>query len=157
MPRKSSPEILSLAFRATNRQDRQNLTVVKIVLVDRIATKIGNQSDRPLGSPRMRKIRELMILQEEESQASITFQNIKKFYFSMQRNHRKQDPSSNFYKSKVSKLYKGKRHFTTESTSFSELQNQQIPEVKTGLTNPCNNIGRPLSDSRQLTTSFSTQ
>ena len=75
----------------------------------------------------------------------------------MQRNHKKQDSSSNFYKGKVSKLHKGKRHITTESTSFSELQNQQIPEVKTGLTNPCNNIGRPLSDSRQLTTSFSTQ
>ena len=65
MPGKSSPEILSLAFRATNRQDRQNLTVVKLVLVDRKATKIGNQSDQPLGSPRRRKTRELMILQEE--------------------------------------------------------------------------------------------
>ena len=77
MPGKSSPEILSLAFGATNRQDRQNLTVAKLVLVDRKATKIGNQSDRPLGSPRRRKTRELMILQEEESQASITFKNIK--------------------------------------------------------------------------------
>ena len=36
-----------------------------------------------------------------------------------------------------------------------KLQNQQIPEVKPRLTNRCNNIGRPLSDSRQLTTSFS--
>ena len=157
MPGKISPEILSSAFGVTNRQDCQDLTMVKLVLVDRKATKIGNQSDRPLGSPQRRKTRKLMILQEEEIQASITFKNIKIYSRSTQCNHRKQGSSSNFYKSKVSKLYKGKRHITTESTSFSELQNQQIPEVKTGLTNPCNNIGRPLSDSRQLTTSFSTQ
>ena len=156
MPGKSSPEILSSAFGATNRQDRQNLTVVKLVLVDRKATKIGNQSDQPLGSPRKEKNKGVDDTSKEASQASITFKNIK-IYFSMQRNHRKQGSSSNFYKSTVSKLYKGKGHITTESTSFSELQNQQIPEVKTGLANPCNNIGRPLSDSRQLTTSFSTQ
>ena len=108
-----------MAFRATNRQDCQNLTVVKLVLVDRKATKIGNQSDRPLGSPRRRKTRELMILQEEESQASITFKNIK-IYFSMQRNHRKQGSSSNFYKSKVSKLYKGKRYRTHKLFRIAE-------------------------------------
>ena len=156
VPGKSSPEILFLAFGATNRQDRQNLTVVKLVLVDRKATKIGNQSDRPLGSPRRRKNKGIDDTSRRRESSKYHIQKHKNL-FSMQRNHRKPGSSSNFYKSKVSKLYKGKGHITTEPTSFSELQNQQFPKVKTGLTNPCNNIGRPLSDSRQLTTSFSTQ
>ena len=38
-----------------------------------------------------------------------------------------------------------------------ELQNHQTPVVRSGLASHCNNNRRHLSDSRQLTTSFSTQ
>ena len=41
--------------------------------------------------------------------------------------------------------------------SILELQNHQIPKVKTGLANHCNNNWRHLSDSGQSATSFSTQ
>ena len=98
-----------------------------------------------------------MVLQEERNQASITFKNIKLIFVLRSATIENKVPVVTFTKSRVSKLYKGKGHITTEPTSFSGLQNQQIPEVKTGLTNPCNNIGRPLSDSRQLTTSSPTQ
>ena len=53
--------------------------------------------------------------------------------------------------------YKCKGSFTEEFQSILELQNHQIPKVKTGLANHCNNNWRHLSDSGQSATSFSTQ
>ena len=64
---------------------------------------------------------------------------------------------SNLYEVNSSRHYKCKGLFTEEFQSILELQNHQIPKVKTGLANHCNNNWRHLSDSGQLTTSFSTQ
>ena len=64
---------------------------------------------------------------------------------------------SNLYEVNCSRYYKCKVLFTEEFQSILELQNHQIPKVKTGLANHCNNNWRHLSNSRQSTTTFSTQ
>ena len=64
---------------------------------------------------------------------------------------------SNLYEVNSSRHYKCKGLITEEFQSILELQNHQIPKVKTGLANHCNNNWRHLSDSGQSTTSFSTQ
>ena len=64
---------------------------------------------------------------------------------------------SNLYKVNSSRHYKCKGSFTEEFQSILELQNHQIPKVKTGLANHCNNNWRHLSDSGKSATSFSTQ
>ena len=64
---------------------------------------------------------------------------------------------SNLYEVNSSRHYKCKGPFTEEFQSISELQNHQIPKVKTGLANHCNNNWRHLSNSGQSATSFSTQ
>ena len=74
-----------------------------------------------------------------------------------QRNHSITITRSNLYKGSSSRHYECKRIFTEEFQSILELQNHQIPKVKTGLANNCNNNWRHLSDSRQSTTPFSTQ
>ena len=74
-----------------------------------------------------------------------------------QRHHSTTITQSNLYEVNSSRHYKSKGLFTEEFQSILELQNHQIPKVKTGLANHCNNNWRHLSDSRQLTTTFSTQ
>ena len=64
---------------------------------------------------------------------------------------------SNFYEVNSSRHYKCKGLFTEEFQSILELQNHQIPKVKTALANHCNNNWRYLSDSRQSSTTLSTQ
>ena len=64
---------------------------------------------------------------------------------------------SNLYEVNSSRHYKCKGPFTEEFQSILELQNHQIPKVKTGLANHCNNNWRHLSNSGQSATSFSTQ
>ena len=64
---------------------------------------------------------------------------------------------SNLYEVNSSRHYKCKGLFTEEFQSILELQNHQIPKVKIGLANHCNNNWRHLSNSGQSTTSFSTQ
>ena len=71
--------------------------------------------------------------------------------------HSKTTTLSNLYKGNSSRNYECKGLFTEEFHSISELQNHQIPKVKTGLANRCNNNWRHLSDSRQSTISFSAQ
>ena len=61
---------------------------------------------------------------------------------------------SNLYEVNSSRHYKCKGLFTEEFQSILELQNHQIPKVKTGLANHCNNNWRYLSDSRQSSTTF---
>ena len=60
------------------------------------------------------------------------------------------------YEVNSSRHYKCKGLFTKEFQSILELQNHQIPKVKTGLANHCNNNWRRLSNSGQSATSFST-
>ena len=61
---------------------------------------------------------------------------------------------SNLYKGNSSRHYKCKGLFTEEFQSILELQNHQIPKVKTGLANHCNNNWRHPSDSGQSTHSL---
>ena len=74
-----------------------------------------------------------------------------------QRRHSTTITQSNLYKVNSSRYYKCKGLFTEEFQSILELKNHQIPKVKTGLANHCNNNWRHLSNSGQSTTSFSTQ
>ena len=74
-----------------------------------------------------------------------------------QRHHSTTITQSNLYEVNSSRYYKCKGLFTEEFQSILELQNHQIPKVKTGLANHCNNNWRHLSNSGQSTTSFSTQ
>ena len=74
-----------------------------------------------------------------------------------QHHHSTTITQSNLYKVNSSRHYKCKGLFTEEFQSILELQNHQIPKVKTGLANHCNNNWRHLSNSGQSVTSFSTQ
>ena len=74
-----------------------------------------------------------------------------------QRYHSITITQSNLYEGNSSRHYECKGLFTEEFQSILELQNHQNRKVKTGLANHCNNNWRHLSDSRQSTTSFSTQ
>ena len=74
-----------------------------------------------------------------------------------QRHHSTTITQGNLYEVNSSRYYKCKGSFTEEFQSILELQNHQIPKVKTGLANHCNNNWRHLSDSGQSATSFSTQ
>ena len=71
------------------------------------------------------------------------------------RHHSTTITQSNLYEVNSSRHYKCKGLFTEEFQSILELQNHQSPKVKTGLVN--HNNWRYLSDSRQSTTTFSTQ
>ena len=64
---------------------------------------------------------------------------------------------SNLYEVNSSRHYKCKGLVTEEFQSISELQNHQIPKVKTGLANHWNNNWRYLSDSRESSTTSPTQ
>ena len=74
-----------------------------------------------------------------------------------QHHHSTTITQSNLYEVNSSRHYKCKGLFTEEFQSILELQNHQIPKVKTGLANHCNNNWRHLSDSGQSITSLSTQ
>ena len=64
---------------------------------------------------------------------------------------------SNFTKLDLAKSAKVKVQNTVKTFHEFKLQNQQTPVVKSGLAYHCQNNRRNLSDSSQLTTSFSTQ
>ena len=64
---------------------------------------------------------------------------------------------SNFTKLDLAKSVKVKVRNTVKTFHEFKLQNQQTPVVKSGLAYHCQNNKRTLSDSSQLTTSFSTQ
>ena len=64
---------------------------------------------------------------------------------------------SNFIKLDLAKSVKVKVQNTVKTFHELKLQNQQTPVVKSGLAYHCQNNRRFLSDSSQLTTSFSTQ
>ena len=64
---------------------------------------------------------------------------------------------SNFTKLDLAKSAKVKVQNTVKTFDEFKLQNQQSPVVKSGLAYHCQNNRRNLSDSSQLTTSFSTQ
>ena len=78
------------------------------------------------------------------------------FYYT-QHNHSTYKFYSNFTKLDLAKSAKVKVQNTVITFHEFELQNQQTPVVKSGLVYCCQNNRRTLSDSSQLTTSFSTQ
>ena len=78
------------------------------------------------------------------------------FYYT-QHNHSNYKFYSNFTKLDLAKSAKVKVQNTFKTFHKFELQNQQTPVVKSGLAYHCQNNRRTLSDSSQLTTSFSTQ
>ena len=77
------------------------------------------------------------------------------FYYT-QHNHSNYKFYSNFTKLDLAKSAKIKVQNTVKTFHEFELQNQQTPVVKPGLAYHCQNNRRTLSDSSQLTTSFST-
>ena len=74
-----------------------------------------------------------------------------------QHNHSNFKFYSNFTKLDLAKSVKVKVQNTVKTFHEFKLQNQQTPVVKSGLAYHCQNNRRNLSDSSQLTTSFSTQ
>ena len=78
------------------------------------------------------------------------------FYYT-QHNHSNYQFYSNFTKLDLAKSAKVKVQNTVKTSHEFELQNQQNPVVKPGLAYHCQNNRRTLSDSSQLTTSFSTK
>ena len=77
------------------------------------------------------------------------------FYYT-QHNHSNYKFYRNFTKLDLVKSAKVKVQNTVKTFHEFELQNQQTPVVKPGLAYHCQNNRRTLSDSSQLTTSFST-
>ena len=104
-------------------------------------------SDRLLGSPKYKR----SILLLFSTQLKVTLRSNQ-----TQCHHITIITQSNLYEVNSSRHYKCKGLFTEEFQSILELQNHQIPKVKTGLANHCNNNWRHLSNSGQSTTSFST-
>ena len=78
-------------------------------------------------------------------------------FYCTQHNHSNYKFYSNFTKLDLAKSAKVKTQNTVKTFHEFELQNQQTPVVKSGLVYHCQNNRRTLSDSSQLTTSFSTQ
>ena len=78
-------------------------------------------------------------------------------FYCTQHNHSNYKFYSNFTKLDLAKSVKVKVQNTVKTLHEFELQNQQTPVVKSGLAYHCQNNRRTLSDSSQLTTSFSTQ
>ena len=105
-------------------------------------------SDQSLGSPKHK--RSIILLLS-------TYHKVIRKLNQTQHHHSTTITQSNLYKVNSSRHYKCKGLFTEEFQSILELQNHQIPKVKTGLANHCNNNWRHLSDSGQSATSFSTQ
>ena len=78
-------------------------------------------------------------------------------FYCTQHNHSNYKFYSNFTKLDLAKSAKVKVQNTVKTFHEFELQNQQTPVVKSRLAYHCQNNRRTLSDSSQLTTSFSTQ
>ena len=78
-------------------------------------------------------------------------------FYCTQYNHSNYKFYSNFTKLDLAKSAKVQVQNTVKTFHEFELQNQQTPVVKSGLAYRCQNNRRTLSDSSQLTTSFSTQ
>ena len=78
-------------------------------------------------------------------------------FYCTRHNHSNYKFYSNFTKLDLAKSVKVKVQNTVKTFHQLELQNQQTPVVKLGLAYYCQNNRRILSDSSQLTTSFSTQ
>ena len=78
-------------------------------------------------------------------------------FYCTQHNHSNYKFYSNFTKLDLAKSAKVKVQNTVKTFHEFELQNQQTPVVKSGLTYHYQNNRRTLNDSSQLTTSFSTQ
>ena len=78
-------------------------------------------------------------------------------FYCTQHNHSNYKFISNFTKLVLAKSAKVKVQNTVKTFNEFELQNQQTPVVNLGLAYHCQNNRRTLSDSSQLTTSFSTQ
>ena len=75
-------------------------------------------------------------------------------FYCTQHNHSNLKFYSNFTKLDLAKV---KVQNTVKTFHEFKMQNQQTPVVKSGLAYHCQNNRRNLSDSSQLTTSFSTQ
>ena len=110
--------------------------------------RLRKHSDRLLRSPKYKRSIVLLF----SNQCKVTLKSNQ-----TQRHHSTTITQCNLYKVNFNRHYKCKGLFTEEFQSILELQNHQIPKVKTGLANHCNNNWRHLSDSGQSTTSFSTQ
>ena len=108
----------------------------------------GKNSDQSLGLPKYK--RSIILLFS-------TYHKVTRKFNQTQHHHSTTITQSNLYKVNSSRHYKCKGLFTEEFQSILELQNHQIPKVKTGLANHCNNNWRHLSNSEQSATSFSTQ
>ena len=78
-------------------------------------------------------------------------------FYCTQHNHSNYKFDSNFTKLDLAKSAKVKVQNTVKTFHEFKLQNQQTPVVKSGLAYHCQNNRRTLSDSSQLTTSFSVQ
>ena len=104
-------------------------------------------SNRPPGLPKYK--RSIILLFSTQLKVTLRLNQT-------QHHHSTIITQSNLYKVNSSRHYKCKGLFTEEFQSILELQNHQIPKVKTGLANHCNNNWRHLSFSGQSTTSFST-
>ena len=78
-------------------------------------------------------------------------------FYCTQHNHSNYQFYSNFTKLDLAKSAKAKVQNTVKTFHEFELQNQQTPVVKSGLAYYCQYNRRILTDSGQLTTSFSTQ
>ena len=78
-------------------------------------------------------------------------------FYCAQHNHSNYKFDSNLTKLDLAKSAKVKVQNTVKTFHEFELQNQQTPVVKSGLVYHCQNNRRTLSDSSQVTTSFSTQ
>ena len=94
-------------------------------------------SDQSLGSPKYK--RSIILLFSTQHKVTRKFNET-------HHHHSTTITQSNLYEVNSSRHYKCKGLFTEEFQSILELQNHQIPKVKTGLANHCNNNWRHLSD-----------
>ena len=95
--------------------------------------------------------------QEKYNFSIFTYRKVTQKFNQTQCHHSMTKALSNLYEVNSNRHYKCKGLVTEEFQSILELQNHQIPKVKTGLANHCNNNWRYLSDSRQSSTTISTQ
>ena len=117
----------------------------------------GGHSSRKKTKKKQRSITWIAKTQEKYNFTIFTYHKVIRKLNQTQHHHSTTITQSNLYEVNSSGYYKCKRLFTEEVQSILELQNHQIPKVKTGLANHCNNIWRHLSNSGQSATSFSTQ
>ena len=136
-PGRPSKQIIQKAFQSLLK--RQGWTSIE---------RKKKNSDQSLGSPKYK--RSIILLFS-------TYRKVTRKFNQTQHHHSTTIIRSNLYEVNSSRHYKCKELFTEEFKSILELQNHQIPKVKTGLANHCNNNWRHLSDSGHSTIPFSTQ